>query len=262
MNIFDFKQMKQQSKKITMLTCYDYTAACIIKNTEIDCVLVGDSAAMVMHGHPNTLPASIELMVLHVQAVARGLKNKFIISDMPFLSYRKSLADTVAAVQQLMLAGAHAIKIEGAKGNLETIHHLVESGIPVMGHIGLTPQAIHALGGNRVQGKHDQTAQDLIQQALDLERAGCFAVVLECVPATLAKTITKQLTIPTIGIGAGPHTDGQVLVWHDMLGLQENFRPRFLKTYLNGYSLVQQAINQYVGEVRELAFPTLDEHSY
>src|SRR3989338_10078350 len=251
MKIYDFKKMKEQAKKITMVTCYDYWSARIIADSEIDCVLVGDSLAMVMHGHATTVPATMEIMVLHTEAVARGAKNKFIIGDLPFLSYRKGLSETMRAVEQLMQAGAHAIKLEGANGNEQIVHHIVESGVPVMGHIGMTPQSIYQLGGFGVQGKAQQQADAIMQQALALEQSGCFAIVLECVPALLAKKITERLTIPTIGIGAGPHTSGQVLVLHDLLGLYNDVKPTFVKTYCNGFSIVKQALNAYNQEVKE-----------
>ena len=192
-------------------------------------MLVGDSVAMVVHGYPNTLAATTDMMVTHTEAVAKGIKTKFIVSDLPFLSYRKSRDVAYAAIERLMRAGAHAVKLEGANGNLELIRHVVESGVPVMGHIGLTPQSVHALSGHKVQGYEKQVADDLCAQAQALEQAGVFAIVLECVPWALAQRITQQLTIPTIGIGAGPHTDGQVLVWHDFLGIQNEFKPKFSK---------------------------------
>ncbi|WP_133130867.1 3-methyl-2-oxobutanoate hydroxymethyltransferase [Legionella yabuuchiae] len=262
MKIQDFKRKKEQQQKISVLTCYDYPSACIIAESNIDCVLVGDSVAMVIHGHETTINATIDMMVLHTAAVARGLNRQFLIADLPFLAYRISKADTVNAVKQLLQAGAHAVKLEGADQEAcETIQHLVTSGVPVMGHIGLTPQSIHQLGGYQVQGKQQEQAKRLIQEAKALEQAGCFALVLECVPQNLAATITAQLTIPTIGIGAGVMTDGQVLVWHDLLGLQTEFKPRFVKHYLSGKETLLNAINTYTEEVSSQAFPTMD-HSY
>lgn len=261
MNIIDFQLMKQKRQKITMVTCYDFWSAKIIEDSDIDCVLVGDSLAMVVHGHDTTIPATLDLMCLHIKAVARGIKKKFIIGDMPFLSYRKNLVNTMHAVEQIMQAGAHAIKIEGADGNEKVIAHIVKSGVPVIGHLGLTPQAIHQLGGFRVQGKQTDAAEKIIQQARNLQEAGCFAVVLECVPAELARTITDQLTIPTIGIGAGMHVDGQVLVFHDLTGISASFRPKFLKTYCNGFELIQQALNQFNNEVKQNHYPAI-EHCY
>lgn len=261
MNIKDFQKLKQDKSKITMITCYDYTSAQIIEQTQINCVLVGDTLSMLMHGFNDTVHATMEMMVLHTQAVARGLKSKFIVGDLPFMSYRKNQTDTMKNVQALIQAGAHAIKLEGAQGNLATIRHIVDSGVPVMGHIGLTPQHINNLGGFKVQGKTQGAYQQLIQQALDLEQAGCFAVVIECVPSELAKEISETLNIPTIGIGAGPNTDGQVLVWQDLLGLQSTMRPKFLKQYCQAETLFTQSINQYVSEVQAHIYPGA-EHAY
>ncbi len=259
MKIHDFKRNKDQHKKISMLTCYDYPSARIIAESAINCVLVGDSVAMVVHGHKTTVMATMEMMVLHTAAVARGLDEQFLVSDLPFLAYRVSLADTILNVKQLMQAGAHAIKLEGADPDIcETIRHLVRSGIPVMGHIGLTPQSVHQLGGYRVQGKIEAHAINLVAQARALEEAGCFAVVIECVPQSVAKTITDAINIPTIGIGAGVETDGQVLVWHDMLGLYTDINPRFVKQFAQGKSLLLDAVNAYAEQVHDAHFPTLD----
>lgn len=262
MNIQNFQKAKQEKNPITFVTCYDYFSAKIAQTSNVDCVLVGDSVAMVVHGYPNTLAATTQMMVTHTQAVAKGITTKLIVSDLPFLAHRKSWDAAFDAIEQVMRAGAHAIKLEGAKGNLELIHHIVESGVPVMGHIGLTPQSVHALSGHKVQGYEKALAEDLCMQARDLEQAGVFGLVLECVPWALAQRITKQLKIPTIGIGAGPYTDGQVLVWHDLLGIQNEFKPKFLKTYLEGFTLAQQALNQYVTEVQAATFPTLEQHSF
>lgn len=259
--INDFLAKKQNQEKITMVTCYDYTSACLIDQTDVDCILVGDSVAMVMHGFSNTIFADLEMMRSHTAAVARGIKNKFIIADMPFLSYRKSAAETMDAVQILMQAGAQAIKLEGADGNLEIIHHIVTSGVPVMGHLGLTPQSIHTIGGYKIQGKNEAAQNKLMTDAKLLQQAGCFALVLECVPTHLAQSISQALSIPTIGIGAGPETDGQVLVFHDLLGLQPNFNPKFLKKYLNGAEVLNASINNYVSEVKNKKYPA-PEHSF
>lgn len=261
MNILDFQQKKHQEKKITLLTCYDYFSARIIDATAIDCVLVGDSGGMVMQGYPNTTPVTINDMVIYTKAVARGT-TKFIIADMPFFSYRRGLKSGCDAAVQLIQAGAHAVKIEGAHGNEKLIEHFVTSGIPVMGHIGMTPQAIHQLGGNRVQGKVAEDAKDLLNQANILQQAGCFSLVIECVPWPLAKQITEQISIPTIGIGAGPYTSGQVLVLQDMLGLQTELGPKFVKQYLDGMTLVKKAIDRYVTEVTTLVYPSVSEESY
>lgn len=259
MKIHDFQRKKQQHAKICMLTCYDYPSARIVAESNIDCVLVGDSVAMTMHGHVNTTMATMEMMVLHTQAVARGLTSQFLISDLPFLSYRASRNETILNTQKLIQAGAHAVKVEGGDTDIyETVAYLVASGVPVMGHIGLTPQSIHQLGGHRVQGKELGQSDLLMHQAQALEQAGCFALVIECVPQLVAKRITDGLTIPTIGIGAGIYTDGQVLVWHDILGLQTEFNPRFIKQFMQGKDMLLEAINCYAHQVQEAHFPTLD----
>lgn len=259
--IQDFQAMKTANQKISMVTCYDYWSAQLINKTNIDCILVGDSAAMVMHGHHTTVPATIEMMLAHTEAVAKGAPDKFIIGDMPFLSYRKGLEAAVEAAGALIRAGANAVKLEGAAGNIALISHLAESGIPVMGHLGLTPQAIHQLSGWKVQGRDDSSAQRLMTDALSLEAAHCFALVLECVPSTLATDISEKLRIPTIGIGAGVGTDGQVLVLQDLLGFNPEFKPKLLKMYLNGAAMVEEALNAFNTEVKAQVFPA-PEHSY
>ena len=261
MTIHTFQEKKLKGQKISMVTCYDTTFAKIVNQSKIDCVLVGDSAAMVMHGHTTTVQATVAMMVSHIQAVVRGAPQKFIVGDMPFLENRKSLTANMNAIQKIMQAGCHAIKLEGADGNLKLIEHVVQSGVPVMGHLGLTPQSIHQLGGFKVQGREKKAAEKLLQQALALQEAGCFAIALECVPSSLAKKITEALEIPTIGIGAGPDTSGQVLVLQDLLGMDSEFKPKFLKQYLNGFELIQSALNQYHQEVTELKFPT-EKESY
>ena len=262
MKLHDFIQKKQQSSKITMMTCYDYPSARIAAESDLDCLLVCDSVAMAVHGHPSTIMASLEMMVLHTAAVARGLGKQFLIADLPFLSHRASQADTVRNVKPLLQAGAQALKIEGGDDDVcETIAHLVRSGVPIMGHIGLTPQAVLGLGGHKVQGRGPDQAEALLQQALNLEAAGCFALVIECVPSALAKTITQALSIPTIGIGAGPDTDGQVLVWHDLLGLQTDFNPRFVKRFAPGKSQLLEGIQAYTAQVQQVKFPTA-EHAF
>ncbi len=261
MKIDQFRTMKRSGNKISMVTCYDYWSAKIIANSEIDCILVGDSLAMVMHGHATPIPATLDVMALHTQAVAKGAGEKFIIVDMPFLAHRKGLKQAMAAVQQLVQAGAHAIKIEGIVGNEKLIKHIVASGIPVMGHLGLTAQSIHQLGGFRVQGKEENAANLLLQHTKLFADAGCFAVVLECIPAELAAAITEQVAIPTIGIGAGSQVDGQVLVLQDLLGMDAEFKPKFLKQYLNGFEMVRGALNSFNQEVKARSFP-LKEHCY
>lgn len=262
MNVFDFQKKKAAHEKITMVTCYDFFSAKIIEQTHVDCVLVGDSLAMVMHGYPNTTNATPDMMIMHTQAVARGIKSKFIITDLPFMSYRKSLNSVVNVVEKIIQSGAHAIKLEGATGNLNIIKHIVESGVPVMGHLGLTPQHIHSLGGFKVQGKDSLAKQRLLEEAKLLEAAGCFSLVLECIPADLTEKITQSISIPTIGIGAGPQTDGQVLVLHDLLGLQTAFKTKFLKHYLQGEELFVNSINSFVAEVKAVQYPNQVEHAY
>lgn len=261
MNIFDFIKKKERSEKISMITCYDYTSARILARSSVDCLLVGDSVAMTMHGFKDTLSATLDMMCFHTSAVSRGAGDKFIVSDLPFLSYRKSLSKNVSAAQALMQSGAHAVKLECAAGNLKLIKHLAESGIPVMGHLGLTPQFIHVLGGYKVQGKTDESAIRLKEDALMLEATGCFALVLECVPAPLAKEISQSLTIPTIGIGAGPDTDGQVLVFQDLLGLNMDFKPRFVQAFINGQEQLTHGIESYISAIKSGEFPR-HEHCF
>lgn len=244
-----------------MITCYDYTSACLLAQTPVDCLLVGDSVAMTMHGYKDTLSATLEMMAMHTQAVSRGAGDKFIVTDLPFLSYRKSRSHSVTAVQQLMQAGAHAIKLEGSSGNLKLIRHLTESGVPVMGHLGLTPQFINILGGYRVQGKTQDEADKLKRDALELQNAGCFSIVLECVPTQVAKEITELLSIPTIGIGAGQYTDGQVLVFQDLLGLNIDFKPKFVKQFVKGHEQFKQGIETYINAIQTGEFPAY-EHSF
>lgn len=259
--IIDFKKMKEEKKKISIVTCYDYWSARIIDESNIDAVLVGDSAAMVMHGFETTINAEIEMMRYHVSAVRRGLKNKLLIADMPFLSHRKGLSVFVEAVDMLFKAGAQAVKIEGADDNLELIEYTVKSGIPVMGHLGLTPQSVHQFGGFKLQGSDINSAQKIINDSKLLENSGCFSIVLEMVPSKIAKQITDNLTIPTIGIGAGPFTDGQVLVLQDLLGMSKDFEPKFLRKYLNGYDLIQEALNKFNDDVKNQNYPN-EKESY
>ncbi|MFN3453413.1 MAG: 3-methyl-2-oxobutanoate hydroxymethyltransferase [Pseudobdellovibrio sp.] len=259
--INDFKLKKQKKEKITMVTCYDYNTAKILSDTQIDTLLVGDSVSQVVHGFPSTLHATIEMMMMHTSAVARGTANKFIVADMPFMTTRKSTDYAMECVQKLMLAGAQAIKIENIDGHFDLIKHIVESGVPVMGHLGLTPQSIHQLGGPKIQGKTHEQADKITNDALLMQKAGCFSLVLECVPAKLALDITQKLDIPTIGIGAGAGTDGQVLVINDLLGMQPDFNPKFLKKYHNLNQDIIKAVNAYASEVTELKFP-LTENEY
>lgn len=242
-----------------MLTCYDYSFARILDASRVDCLLVGDSLAMTMHGFASTLPATLDMMVLHTAAVARGAPSKLVVADLPFASYRKELGANVDAAASLMRAGAHAVKLEGAAGNVELVRHLVESGIPVMGHLGLTPQSVHQLGGYKVQGRDAAAAEAIAEHARQLQQAGAFALVLECVPSTLGGTIAQALEIPVIGIGAGPQVDGQVLVLQDMLGMNRDFKPGFVRTYWDGVDALTAVFDAFHDDVAEGRFPDAGE---
>ena len=255
MNIQDFIAKKRRGERISMVTCYDAWSARLIADSNIDCLLVGDSLAMVVYGHDSTLPADCAMMAAHTSAVRRGAPQAFIIGDMPFLSNRGSLERTVDNAGRLMRAGANAVKLEGAAGNVETVRYLVESGIPVMGHLGLTPQSVHQLGGFRVQGRGDEAAARLRDEALQLQEAGCFSIVLEAMPAPVAGAVSAALSIPTIGIGAGPATDGQVLVLHDLLGFNTEFRPKFVRTWMSGAESVRTALDGFHESGVDGSFP-------
>src|ERR1041385_1722513 len=259
MNVQDFQKMKDDRRRISRITCYDYSSARAFAESNIDCILVGDSLAMTMHGHPTTLSATTAMMALHTAAVARGASTKFIIADLPFLSYRKGLKDAMDAVHELMSTGAHAVKLEGVRGHAEIVRHIVDSGVPVMGHLGLTPQSVHMLGGMKVQARTNAAVKVLASQACELEDAGCFAIVLECVPSLVARQITDSIKIPTIGIGAGPHVSGQVLVYQDMLGLNPGFKPKFLRVYANTFEVIRTALNAYDRDIKSGAFPSETE---
>ena len=242
-----------------MVTSYDCWSARLIEESPIDCILVGDSAAMVMHGGTNTLGATLEMMVSHVRAVRSGAPRKLLIADMPFLSHRKGIPAAMEAVEALCRAGAQAVKLEGADGHLDVVRHIVESGVPVMGHLGLTPQSLHSLGGHKVQGREEGAGRKLLHQAKALEAAGCFGVVLECIPEDLAHQITDSLNLPTIGIGSGGGTSGQVMVLQDLLGLNNGFQPVFVRKYLEGADLIGGALETFARDVSEGSYPTLDE---
>src|SRR6266700_6217592 len=261
MNVPGFQEMKDAGCKISMVTCYDYSSARAVAESSVDCILVGDSVAMTMHGYPTTLSATTPMMALHTAAVARGAPSKFIVADLPFLSYRKGLKEAMDSVHDLMSAGAHAVKLEGVHGHAEIVRHIVDSGVPVMGHLGLTPQSVHALGGMKVQARTNAAVKILASEARELENAGCFALVLECVPAEAARQVTNLLKIPTIGIGAGPGVSGQVLVYQDMIGLNPGFKPKFLRTYANAFDIIQAALNAYDRDVKSGSFPN-DSESY
>jgi len=256
------KRMKGEGQKITVLTAYDYSLAKILDEAETDVLLVGDSLGMVMLGHDSTLPVTMEDMVHHVKAVVRGTSRAMVVADMPFLSYHLDQADSLRnAGRFIQESGAQAVKLEGGKEVVDTIRAMVRAGIPVMGHIGLTPQQVNQMGGYYVQGKDEAAARKLLEDALALEEAGVFAVVLECVPAPVARLITQKIKVPTIGIGAGPHCDGQVLVTHDMLGIYSDITPKFVKKYASLHGIIKEALQQYRDEVRHGVFPE-SQHSY
>jgi 3-methyl-2-oxobutanoate hydroxymethyltransferase len=254
-----FLQAKSEGRKLSMATCYDYTFARLLSHTAIDAILVGDSAAMVVYGYASTLSATVAMMRQLTEAVARGAGDKLIVADMPFLSFRKGLCEALDAARELMSAGAHAVKLEGVDGHEDVIRRLTQSGIPVMGHLGLQPQSVHAYGGFRVQGRTEETAQLILRQAGALQDLGAFAVVLECVPAALARQATGALRIPTIGIGAGAGCDGQILVLHDLLGLNPEFQPRFVRRFADGARCFGDAVENYVAAVACGAFPSAAE---
>lgn len=263
-SIHDFRLMKERGEKIVMVTCYDYTGARIIAPCGFPAVLVGDSLGMVVCGQDSTLRVGIEAMIHHCQAVSRGIDKALIVIDLPFGTYSASdLPLSLHTARRAMAEGrAHAVKIEGGRRMVPVVKTLIASGIPVMGHIGLTPQSIHVLGGHRVQGRDEQTAERLIAAAQALEKAGVFAVVLECVPAGLAQRITATLAIPTIGIGAGPCCDGQIQVFHDLMGLYEDSLPRHAKRYCCAAAdLMREAAGRYLAEARSGSFPG-PEHSF
>ena len=254
-----YRHKKRDGTPISVVTCYDAWSAKIVNDTDIDALLVGDSLAVVMHGFDSTIHATVDMMALHVAAVARGAPDKFIIADMPFLSCSRGLPDAMHAAGALMQAGAHAVKIEGADHQLDIVRHIVEAGIPVMGHLGLTPQSIHRLGGHKVQGRDDAGSDKIMRDAAALADAGCFAVVLECVPNALGRSVSRSIDIPTIGIGAGPDTDGQVLVLQDLLGADPSFSPRFLRRYADTHTVVRDAVQSFHTDVVKRAFPTVQE---
>jgi len=255
----EFLRAKTQNRRLSMVTCYDYTFARLLSQSAVDAILVGDSAGMVIHGHATTLSMTVDLMRIHTESVARGAPEKFIVADMPFLSYRKGLDAAMDAAAILMSAGAHALKLEGVCGHEDVIARMVQSGIPVMGHLGMQPQSVHAYGGFHVRGKADETAREIILQAKTLEDLGAFSVVLECIPGELAREITAALRIPTIGIGAGAECDGQILVLQDLLGLNTDFHPKFARTFLNGADNILAALASYDSAVKAGTFPTRQE---
>uniref|UniRef100_UPI0004ABD448 3-methyl-2-oxobutanoate hydroxymethyltransferase n=1 Tax=Desulfonatronum thiodismutans TaxID=159290 RepID=UPI0004ABD448 len=255
-------EMKRQGEKITVLTAYDWATAKLLDEAGVDVLLVGDSLGMVMLGLENTLSVTMEDMLHHCRAVARGAQRSLLVGDMPFMSYQVSPEQAlVNAGRFLQEAGMHAVKVEGGREILPAVRKMTQNGIPVLGHVGLTPQHVHQLGGFKVQGRTDAAAQRIREDAVALEEAGAFGLVLECVPARLAQTISEQLTIPTIGIGAGPGCDGQVLVFHDVVGLYDRFTPKFVKKYAQVGALMGDAVREYVQEVKAGTFPG-EEHVF
>lgn len=255
-------RQKQSGEKITMLTAYDYTTARLMDECGVNSILVGDSLGMVMLGHETTLPVTMEDMLHHTAAVSRGAQNAFVVADMPFMSYQTSVYDAVTNAGRLIKeGGAHAVKLEGGAAVCEQIKAIVDSSIPVVAHLGLTPQSVNAFGGFKVQGKSLDRARQILEDAMRIQNAGACAVVLECVPAELASLITERLTIPTIGIGAGAGCDGQVLVYQDMLGLTAGHVPKFAKRFADVGELMRKGVTEYINETRSGSFPAA-EHTY
>lgn len=260
--ILDFKKAKENNERISMLTAYDYSSAKLIDEAGIDAILIGDSLGMVSLGYEDTLSVTMEDMIHHTKAVARATKNALVVADLPFMSYQTSVYDAVYNAGRLIKEGrAHAVKLEGGIEMYDRIEAIVKSSIPVMAHIGLTPQSVNALGGFKVQGKDEKAAKALIEAAKAVEKAGAFAVVLECVPAKLAEIVTKELNISTIGIGAGAQCDGQVLVYQDMIGMFSGFTPKFVKKYANIGDMMKEAFEEYNKEVKNGSFPS-QEHTF
>jgi len=254
-------EKKRNNEKIAMLTAYDYSMALLLDRNGVDILLVGDSVGPIFSGYENTLPVTVDEILYHTKAVVRARKNALVVSDMPFLSYQISKEEAIKNCGLMLKAGAEAVKLEGGIEIAETVKALCQSGIPVMGHIGLTPQFVNILGGYKVQGKTDDAKKKLIESAKALEKAGVFSIVLECVPEEVSKEITESISVPTIGIGAGRFCDGQVLVINDIIGLFEGHRPKFVKKYLDLGQLIERAVKDYVSDVKSGRFPT-ENHIY
>jgi 3-methyl-2-oxobutanoate hydroxymethyltransferase len=260
--VMTFKQAKAEGKKLSMLTAYDYSMAKIIDESGVHGILIGDSLGMVVKGEEDTLSVTMEEVIYHTKAVKRGAKNALVVSDMPFLSYQVSIEQAVLNAGRLVKeGGASAVKLEGGANVAAQVKAIVDAQIPVMGHIGLTPQSVNAFGGFKVQGKSEAAAKQLIEDAVLLEKAGAFSIVLEGIPEKVAELITKAVSIPTIGIGAGKHCDGQILVYQDMLGMFSDFVPKFVKQYANLGTIMKEAIGSYVNEVQEGVFPE-EKHTF
>ncbi len=252
-------EKKRKGEKISALTAYDYSSALIVDNAGIDIILVGDSLGNTILGYESTLPVTMEDMLHHVRGVAKGRKRSLLIADMPYMSFHISPQETVRNASLFMREGAEGVKIEGGKKRIEMVKALLDAEIPVMGHIGLTPQSVHVFGGYRVQGKEFESAKALIEDAIALEEAGVFSIVLESVPTEISKIITKTLKIPTIGIGAGPYCDGQILVFHDLLGLTPGYLPKFVRKYADLQSIIDSSIKSYIKDIRDGKFPGENE---
>ena len=254
------QEMKQNKEKISMLTAYDYTLAKIVDSGGVDIILVGDSASNVMAGHETTLPITLDQMIYHTTSVVRAVDRALIVADMPFGTYQGNSKEALnSAIKIMKESGAHSVKMEGGSEILESVERILSAGIPVMGHLGLTPQSIYKFGTYTVRAKEEAESKKIIEDALILEKAGCFALVLEKIPAKLATIIAEKLSIPVIGIGAGSGVDGQVLVLHDMIGMTHEFSPRFLRRYLNLYEDIKDAVCQYVSDVKNANFPNENE---
>lgn len=253
-------EMKQRSEKISMLTAYDFTMAQIVDQAGVDVILVGDSASNVMAGHETTVPMTLEHMLYHASCVVRGTKHALVIADLPFMSFQVTAKEALINAGRMMKeAGVHGVKLEGGEVIADTVKRIVDAGIPVMGHLGLTPQSIYKFGTYKVRAKETVEAEQLLNDAKVLEESGVFSIVLEKIPAPLAKTVTESVSIPTIGIGAGPDCDGQVLVIHDMLGLNKDFSPRFLRRYADMHTTMTEAIQQFIRDVKTRDFPNENE---
>jgi 3-methyl-2-oxobutanoate hydroxymethyltransferase len=254
------QEMKQRGEKISMLTAYDYSMAKIFDAAKIDVLLVGDSASNVMHGHETTLPITLDEMISHASSVIRAVNRSLVVVDLPFGSYQGNSKEALnSAIRIMKEAEAHAVKLEGGEEVVESVKRILTAGIPVMGHLGLTPQSIYKFGTYEVRATEEEEAAKLLNDARVLEEAGCFAIVLEKIPSALASKVAQSIKIPIIGIGAGPHVDGQVLVSHDMLGINKDFSPKFLRRYLNLYDEIKKAVEEYVSDVKSLDFPNEKE---
>lgn len=254
------QEMKERGEKIAMLTSYDFSMAKIVDEAGIDIILVGDSASNVMAGHETTLPITLDQMIYHASSVVRGISRALVVVDLPFGSYQGNSKEALASTVRIMKeSGAHAVKLEGGEEIIESVKRILTAGVPVMGHLGLTPQSIYKFGTYQVRAKEELEAEKLIKDSKLLEEAGCFALVLEKIPSALAKKVAESLTIPVIGIGAGMNVDGQVLVVHDMLGINTEFKPRFLRKYADLHSIMNQAVGQYISDVKSRDFPNEQE---